>query len=116
LSHSRHTIEHSFGILKQRWGIFWRPFTFSFDQWATVIMVCMKLHNLCIDRNVSVPNYRFVADVREEDEWVVYDNAREDDVFLRGRASGDLRRDITAKLEQLGMVRPVHAQCNSRTN
>jgi hypothetical protein len=63
-----------------------------------------------------VPNHRFVGDVREGDEWVVYDNAREDDVFLRGRASGDRRRDITAKLEQLGILRPVHAQCNSRMN
>jgi hypothetical protein len=23
-------------------------------------MVCMKLHNLCIDRNVAVPNRRFL--------------------------------------------------------
>jgi hypothetical protein len=44
----------------------------------------MKLHNLCIDRNVAVPNHRFVGDVREGDEWVVYDNAREDNVFLCG--------------------------------
>jgi hypothetical protein len=54
LSHSCQTIEHSYGILTQCWGIFWRPFTFGFDQWAMVVMVCMKLHNLCIDRNVSV--------------------------------------------------------------
>jgi hypothetical protein len=42
-------------------------------------------------------------------------NGREDDVFLHGRASGGRRRDITAKLEQLGMVRPVPEQCNSHT-
>ncbi len=97
-------------------GDFLAAVYFFFDHWATVTMVCMKLHNLCIDRNVAVPNHRFAADVREEDEWVVYNNARKDDMFLRGRASGDHRHDITAKLEQLGMVRPVHAQCNSCTN
>ncbi len=79
-------------------------------------MVCMKLHNLCIDRNVVVPTGRFYEDAKEGDEWAVYDNAREDDVFLRGRASGDRRRDITAKLESTGIVRPMHAQCNSRAN
>jgi hypothetical protein len=56
------------------------------------------------------------VDVQESDEWVVYDNAREDDVFLHDRATSDSRCDITAKLEQLGSVRPVHAQCNSQMN
>jgi hypothetical protein len=79
-------------------------------------MVFLKLHNLCMDRNVSVPNHSIVADVREEDEWVIHGNAREDDMFLQGRASIDCRHDITTKQEQLGMVRPVHAQYNSCTN
>jgi hypothetical protein len=48
LSHSWQTIERSFGILTQCWGIFRRSFTFSFDR-AMVVMVWMKLHNLCID-------------------------------------------------------------------
>ena len=39
-------------------------------------MVCMKLHNLCLDRRVEVPSRRFVEDIREHDEWVVFDNAR----------------------------------------
>ncbi len=79
-------------------------------------MACMKLHNLCIDKNVLEPTCRFYEDVRVGDEWAVYDNAREDDVFLRGRASGDGRRDITSRLETLGIVRPTHAQCNSHAN
>jgi hypothetical protein len=60
LSHSRQTIECSFGILTQCWGIFWRSFTFSLDRWATFTMVCVKLHNLCIDRNVQLPNHGFL--------------------------------------------------------
>jgi hypothetical protein len=55
LSHSRQAVERSFGMLTQRWGIFWRPLRFSFDLWSLVAMAAMKLHNVCIDRNVSVP-------------------------------------------------------------
>jgi len=76
----------------------------------------MKLHNLCIDRNDQMPTRRFFADIREGDQWRVYDNADEDDIFLRGRAAGDWRRDITQKLQQEGIVRPAHAICNSRMN
>ncbi len=77
-------------------------------------MVCMKLHNLCIDRNDEMPYRRFFADIQPGDEWRVYDNANEDDIFFRGRATGDRRRDITANLQHEGIVRPAHAQCNSR--
>ncbi len=47
----------------------------------------MKLHYLCIDRNVAVPNHRFVGDIREGNQWVV-DN--------HGRAGSDPWHDITA--------------------
>ncbi len=59
LSHSHQTIEHAFGILTQCWGILWCPFSFSLHRWSTVAMVCMKLHNLCIDRNIVLPTGRF---------------------------------------------------------
>ncbi len=87
-------------MLTKRWGIFWRPFNFSFHHWSTVILVCMKLHNFCLDRNLDIPVHRFTAVVRDGNEWVVYDNYQEDDVFLRGHARDDHRRDITNKLEQ----------------
>jgi hypothetical protein len=45
----------------------------------------------------------------------VYANDQPDDFFLRGRARGDRRRDITQKLELLGVIRPLHAMANSRT-
>jgi hypothetical protein len=84
LSHSRQTIEQAFGILTQCFGIFWRILTFSFSRWALVTMVCMMLHNLCIDRNDQIPTRRFFADIREGDQWRVYDNADDDDIFLCG--------------------------------
>ncbi len=74
----------------------------------------MKLHNLCIDRGVEVPLRRFHEDVRHGDEWHVNDNTRDDDAELRGRPSGDRRRQITSILEHNGILRPLHASMNSR--
>jgi hypothetical protein len=73
----------------------------------------VKLHNLCLDRQIDVPLHRFSEDVQAGDEWVVYDNYRDDDVLLRGFPRGDRRRDLTYKLEQLGITRPIHAEMNS---
>jgi hypothetical protein len=47
---------------------------------------------------------------------MVLDNEQDDNVFLRGRASGDRQRLITNKLETLGVVCPIHAECNSQTS
>ncbi len=76
----------------------------------------MKLHNLCLDRNVEIPNRHVTDDVCEGDQWVVYDNFRDDDAVLRGFLRGDRRREITNKLEQLGISRPIHAEMNSCCN
>jgi hypothetical protein len=65
---------------------------------------------------MSVPLQCFVEDHRPGDEWLVLDNTQDNNIFFHGRASGDRRRDITNKLESLGIVRPIHALCNSRTN
>jgi hypothetical protein len=73
-------------------------------------MVCKSLQNVCIDKILLYQVTFFFEDAREDDEWSGHDNASEDDVFLHGRASGDCRHDITAKLESLGLVRPFHAQ------
>ncbi len=114
LSHSRQAVERSFGMLTQRWGIFWRPFRFAFDRWTLVVIAAMKLHNLCIDRNVPVPMTRFHDDIRPGDEWRVYDNWRDDDHLLRDRAVSLRRRTITLYIENMGIMRPIHASMNSR--
>ena len=67
---NRQVIERAFGILVQRWGIFWRIFRFSFDRWPLVVLVCMKLHNLCIDKSCSIPQRRYAEDLQDGDEWV----------------------------------------------
>lgn len=116
LSHSRQAVERGWGMVTQRWGIFWRIFRFSFDRWSLVVLVCMKLHNICLYNTVEVSPQRFLEDVQDGDEWLVQDNEQANDAELRGRASGDRRRDITATIERLGIIRPVHASMNSRTN
>ena len=53
LSNSRITIEGAFGILTQRWGIFWRPLPCTLDLSIWIIGTCILLHNLCIDARVD---------------------------------------------------------------
>jgi hypothetical protein len=49
LSSMRQCIERAFGVLTQRWGVFWRELKCSFDKWTLVVTVAAKLHNYCID-------------------------------------------------------------------
>ncbi len=114
LSHSRQAFECAFGMLTQQFGIFWRIFRFSFDWWPLVVMVSMKLHNLCLDKSCSVPRQHYAEDFQPGDEWAVHDNIRENDPVLRVRAMGERRGQITANLEHMGILRPAHAQINSR--
>lgn len=53
LSSQRITIERAFGILVRRWGILWRPILFALHRVATIVKVCAKLHNVCVDRWVQ---------------------------------------------------------------
>ena len=115
LSHSRQAVERAFGMLVQRWGIFWRPFTFSFERWPLVIILCCKLHNFCLDRNAKIPKRRCDEDHVPGDLPVVYDNNDAVcDIMCSQRSRGSRRQEITDKLEVEGRRRPPHALCNSR--
>jgi hypothetical protein len=111
LSSMRQNIECAFGILTQRWGIFWRPLRCSFNRWTLVITVCAKLHNFCIDmgegRGNDVP-MRVNEDHETGDRNVLYDNGNDDDVIL-ARPIGDTRRIITEQFGSSGQRRPPHA-------
>jgi hypothetical protein len=115
LSHSRQSIERAFGMLTMRFGIFWRKFRFAYERWSLVIIVCMKLHDLCLHRMVTMPQHRFNEDIELDDRYIVYDNNDEDeDTLLRNRAIGDRRNNITVRLESEGRLRPLYASSNSR--
>lgn len=53
LSLQRQVVERAFGLWKRKWGIFWRTLFVSEKHVKLVIEVTARLHNFCIDRNVS---------------------------------------------------------------
>lgn len=53
LSMQRQVVERAFGIWKRKWGIFWRTLAVSENHVKMVMEVTCRLHNFCIDRNVS---------------------------------------------------------------
>lgn len=115
LSHSRQCIERAFGMLINRWGIFWRELDCAFPRWPLIITVCMKLHNLCMDRNVPMPIRRHNEDNQPGDQFIVLENNDPElDDVLRPRAMGDRRQEITDRLETQGKFRPPFAMSNSR--
>jgi len=44
-----------------------------------LVLVCMKLHNLCLENLVDLPSHRFLDDVRNSNEWIIQDNECPDD-------------------------------------
>ena len=59
LSSQRITIERAFGILVRRWGLLWRPISFTFDKAPNIVRVFAILHNICVNRwklnNILIP-------------------------------------------------------------
>ena len=50
LSLHRQCVERAFGILAERWGVFWRPLRVAYRRIPLLIRVDCKLHNYCIDK------------------------------------------------------------------
>lgn len=118
LSAMRQCIERAFGLLTQRWGVFWRPLRVALSRWKCVASCAAKLHNYCIDNNIPCPRQSIRKDYQPGDRWVIRDNN-----ILRGeddggrsliRPHGDRRRFFTKQLEDIGKRRPAHAECNSK--
>lgn len=110
LSAMRQVIERAFGLLTQRWGIFWRPLRVSMSKWGLVCTVAAKLHNFCIDEGMAIlPSC--ACDVRQGDVWEVLGNSNDPHGL---RPSGDRRRKFTSSFQALGILRPRHAFCNSK--
>ena len=88
LSSQRITIERAFGILIRRWGILWRPITYSLEKVPKIIRVCGMLHNICIDRWViENPVVKFSANGERvwpnpEEHDNVHDASPEDDEII----------------------------------
>jgi DDE superfamily endonuclease len=118
MSLNRQVIERAFGILVQRWGIFWRPLRLSMKHRGTAIRVACKLHNVCIGYSVnvpiqsihirSVPGFETETDKQPGDE-VCY-NLTDGTPITRGYRS-DLetchhRDQWTKIIKEIGLTRP----------
>lgn len=118
LSLHRQCVERAFGILVQRWGVFWRPLRVAYRRIPLLIRVACKLHNFCIDK-MGMPTYVEIArgDARMGDiaSPLFTDGTNGN---FRGRRSDleetDVRRHLTAKLRALGIMRPAHSRHSSR--
>jgi hypothetical protein len=51
-SRQRQVIECAFGMLIQRFGIFWRPLRVGLAKWSKIVTVCAKLHNLLVSSRI----------------------------------------------------------------
>ena len=109
LSAMRQCIERAFGILTERWGIFWRPVRCAFNKWTMLARTCAKLHNFCLDQNDDKPSYRLFKDMRHLDQPVVLFNGNNATAPRRGPGSGDKRIDLTNYFNLRGITRPLHA-------
>ena len=114
LSLHRQVVERAFGILIQRWGVFWRPIRVSFENIPLLIRVCCKLHNFLIERKGPAEVIGIArGDVRSGDiASPLFTDGTCDNG--RGRRSDleecDRRRHMTLRLKNLGIVRPKHSK------
>jgi hypothetical protein len=67
LSLQRQVVERTFAIWKRKWGIFWRTLCVSEEHVRLVMEVTCRLHNFCIDREVSCNIDQYVA--HDDEYW-----------------------------------------------
>ncbi len=105
---NRQVIECAFGILVQRWGIFWCPLQMSMDNRGVVVHVTFKLHNICIDnfgmRKPDTLHRGFVSDFSQEsdyqvDDWLVPQYT--DGLQLYHKVTGQTLRDAIIEMNGL---------------
>jgi hypothetical protein len=112
LSSLRISIENSFGIFVQRWGIFWRTLRCSPSKASRVIMCCVRLHNFCIDTDGSErcqlllkrgQEHRFLTNFQDE---LALDNLEAPSQTNSRGYGKSMRASHVELLSRLGIVRP----------
>lgn len=109
LSRMRQCIERTFGLITQRWGIFWRPLRCDLAKWPLVIQVAFKLHNLCLEGK-DIARSRLDADIAAGDQLRVHLNSDIEGNTWSGRRRANevcwKRFEITQYLHENGIERP----------
>jgi len=128
LSLNRQVIERAFGILVQRWGIFWRPLRLSMHNRGVAVRVACRLHNICIDdpncskvqpvRHGTVPGFEGETDFQYGDTSLALQFT--DGTSIRSGYQSDLEschhRDMwTNTILNLGLVRPTFSRYSKQT-
>jgi hypothetical protein len=114
ISAMRQCIERAFGILVKRWGILWRKLNCAFERWNLVLIVCAKLHNICIEGNIDKQSFETHPDDEDHgDNQEVHLNdegnvTRQGEQFVLGRVVGehDRRNNIIRRFSNNGIRRP----------
>ena len=117
LSSSRIAVEHSFGILVSRFGIFCSPLRYALSICTLILMVAAKMHNLLVD---SSANSSFPIPTNADENYASGEPVvnlqdmlhTEQDVQRsrqRKRERTDVRDRIVNILSTLGYIRPRRA-------
>jgi DDE superfamily endonuclease len=130
MSLNRQVIERAFGILVQRWGIFWRPLRLSMSHRGVVIRVACKLHNICIDDSgctkIFHVNSQSIPEFERETDHQNHDDINGNVFFTDGtpiRRQGyrsDLeschhRDQWTKIIKENGLMRPTFSRYTNKT-
>lgn len=109
-SSSRIHIEQAFGMLVWRWGVFWRPLRVPFFKRPSLVRACFKLHNHCRrEESASTAALAPFEDDRVGGSACVFENDASNPNQRgrrRDRERSFLRARMTARVEQLGLLRP----------
>jgi hypothetical protein len=113
----RQCIERAFGILVRRWGILWPNLECSYERWHLVLLVCAKLHNLCMDEDKGEGiqlqrddrDYGDLELVHLSSEPNLPDPTNEFYISSRVVEKSERRNNIIATFEHNGWRRPYYA-------
>jgi hypothetical protein len=111
-SRVRIEIECAFGLLHARWGVLWRPIQLSTDKVPMMMMVLVKLHNMCIDDQGSHRFNRSDAQFGSESQGRVYStyvDATSVSGSRRDLQRSSVREALRIALDNNNMRRPAHS-------
>jgi hypothetical protein len=112
-SHYRMNVECAFGLLQERWGIFWKELQVPTYKVPLVVRVAMKLHNLCIDLGDSQVCTALSTEQAAREAMVMQSDGcaqREDEAAhahtRMGHNKEGRREEQRARLQLNGITRP----------
>lgn len=110
-------VEQAFGILVRRWGILWRPISFSIADSLPIVSVCMRLHNFVIENDGHSFSYLSsfeeslateAAKVWIQNTRILYDRFQPRSQGRRSDLLTSTMRDLmTDELQIKGITRPA---------